>query len=110
LRRQVKPALVHQSIVAGLGNLLADEILWRARIHPRRSCAGLESADFARLHARMGTVLRQSIAVGRVPPRKSWLTGRRDEKAGACPRCGTTLAHGRVGSRSTTWCPRCQQQ
>lgn len=109
LRRQVKPALVDQSIIAGLGNLLADEILWRARIHPRRSCAQLEPADLARLHARMRTVLRQSIPAGRVPPRKAWLTGRRDEKSGSCPRCGTTLAHGRVGGRGTTWCPHCQR-
>jgi formamidopyrimidine-DNA glycosylase len=108
LRRQVKPALVDQIIVAGLGNLLADEILWRARIHPRRSCAQLEPEDVARLHARMRTVLRQSIPQGRVPPRKTWLTGRRDEKSGSCPRCGTTLAHGRVGGRGTTWCPQCQ--
>jgi formamidopyrimidine-DNA glycosylase len=108
LRRQVKPALVDQSLIAGLGNLLADEILWRARIHPRRSCAQLQPEDFARLHARMRTVLRQSIEAGRVPPRKSWLTGRRDEKSGSCPRCGTTLDHGRVGGRGTTWCPHCQ--
>ena len=108
LRRQVKPALVDQSVIAGLGNLLADEILWRARIHPRRSCAQLEPEDIARLHARMRTVLRQSIPQGRVPPRTTWLTGRRDDKSGSCPRCGTVLAHGRVGGRGTAWCPRCQ--
>jgi formamidopyrimidine-DNA glycosylase len=108
-RRQVKPALVDQSILAGLGNLLADEILWRARIHPRQPCAQLQPADFARLHARMRTVLRQSIEQGRVPPRKTWLTGRRDETSGSCPRCGSTLSHGRVGGRGTTWCPRCQR-
>jgi formamidopyrimidine-DNA glycosylase len=110
LRRQIKPAIIDQSILAGLGNLLADEILWRARIHPRRSCAELEADDLARVHARMRTVLRQSIPQGRVPPRKSWLTGRRDEKSGSCPRCGSVLAHGRVGGRGTTWCPRCQQE
>ncbi|TCC37445.1 Fpg/Nei family DNA glycosylase [Kribbella capetownensis] len=108
LRRQVKPALVDQSVIAGLGNLLADEILWRAYIHPRRSCADLHGQDFARLHARMRTVLRKSIEQGRVPPRKTWLTGRRDEASGVCPRCGTALSHGRVGSRGTTWCPQCQ--
>lgn len=108
LRRQIKNALVDQSIIAGLGNLLADEILWRARIHPRRACADLAAGDVDRLHARMGTVLGQSIKQGRVPPRKSWLTGRRDEESGSCPRCGTALSHGRVGSRGTTWCPHCQ--
>ena len=110
LRRQVKPALVDQAVVAGLGNLLADEILWRAYIHPRRSCADLDTDDFARLHTRMRTVLRRAVAQGRVPPRTTWLTGRRDEKSGSCPRCGTTLNHGRVGGRGTAWCPRCQPE
>jgi len=108
LRRQVKAALVDQSVVAGLGNLLADEILWRARINPRRSCGELARDDIARMHARMRTVLRQSIEAGRIPPRESWLTGHREEKSGSCPRCGSTLSHGRVGGRSTIWCPRCQ--
>ena len=110
LRRQVKAALVDQSVIAGLGNLLADEILWRARIHPRLPCVQLGQKEINQLHTSMGTVLRQSIKAGRVPPRKSWLTGRRDEESGSCPRCGTTLSHGRVGGRGTTWCPRCQQE
>jgi formamidopyrimidine-DNA glycosylase len=108
VRRQVKAALVDQSIIAGLGNLLADEILWRARIHPRRSCAHIGTKELGRLHTSMGAVLRQSIREGRVPPRRSWLTGRRDEESGSCPRCGTTLSHGRIGGRGTTWCRRCQ--
>ena len=90
------------------GNLLADEILRRARLHPRRLFTQGDRADFARLHARMRTVLKHAIAQGRVPPRKTGLTGRRDEPSGSCPRCGTRLAHGRVGGRSTVWCPRCQ--
>jgi formamidopyrimidine-DNA glycosylase len=105
IRRQVKPALMDQSVLAGLGNLLADEVLWRARVHPRRPCADV---DLAQLHGRMRTTLRQAVATGRVPPRTSWLTGRRDEPSGSCPRCGTTLSHGRVGGRHTVWCPRCQ--
>ena len=109
LRRQIKPALVDQSIIAGLGNLLVDEILWRARIHPRQSIVQLGQKEIDQLHTQLGTVLRQAIKAGRVPPRSSWLTGRRDEESGPCPRCGTTLSHGRVGGRGTTWCPHCQQ-
>ncbi|WP_199433311.1 Fpg/Nei family DNA glycosylase [Qaidamihabitans albus] len=107
-RRQLKPALADQSVVAGLGNLLVDEILWRARIDPRRSTAELDRADLDRLHRDLGTVLRQSVKAERVPPRKSWLTGRRDEPSGSCPRCGTTLRRARAGGRGTVWCPRCQ--
>lgn len=107
-RRGVKSALTDQAVVAGLGNLLADEILWRARIDPRRSCADLGQSDLIRLHGRLTTVLRASVKAGRVPPRPTWLTGRRDEPSGSCPRCGTTLRHGRVNGRGTTWCPHCQ--
>jgi formamidopyrimidine-DNA glycosylase len=107
-RRQLKPTLMDQSVVAGLGNLLVDELLWRARIHPRRSTTDLSPTDVTSLHARLQTVLNHSIAAARVPPRNSWLTGRRDDPSGSCPRCGTTLSHGRVGGRSTTWCSNCQ--
>ncbi|GAB2958728.1 Fpg/Nei family DNA glycosylase [Amycolatopsis acidiphila] len=107
-RRQVKAALTDQSVLSGLGNLLADEILWRARINPRTPVSTLEVGDIDRIHAQMGTVLRAAVKAERVPPWPSWLTGRRDEPSGACPRCGTTLRHGRVGGRGTVWCPRCQ--
>ncbi|WP_027944871.1 Fpg/Nei family DNA glycosylase [Amycolatopsis taiwanensis] len=107
-RRQVKATLTDQSVIAGIGNLLADEILWRARINPRTSGVHLGRDDLVRLDAAMSSVLRQSIEAGRVPTDKSWLTGRRDEPSGSCPRCGTTLVHERAGGRATTWCPRCQ--
>ncbi len=107
-RRQVKTTLTDQSVLSGVGNLLADEILWRARIDPRRRGDQLSTEDVTRLRARMRTVLRRSVEAGRVPPRTTWLTGRRDEPSGACPRCGTTLRRGRVGVWSTVWCPKCQ--
>jgi formamidopyrimidine-DNA glycosylase len=109
-RRQVKATLTDQSKIGGIGNLLADEILWRARINPRRQGGHLSTEDTRRLHARLRSVLSQAIPAGRVPPRKSWLTGRRDEPSGSCPRCGTTLARGRVGGRGTVWCPKCQSR
>ncbi len=107
--RQVKSGLMDQSIVAGLGNLLADEILWRARIAPRRPASELSDADWRRLHRRMRTVLSRSCEAGRIPPHSSWLTAHRDETDGTCPRCGTELERGRTGGRSTVHCPRCQQ-
>ena len=108
-RGRIKSRLTDQSALGGLGNLLADEILWRARINPRRTGRQLSTQDVATLHTRMRSVLRQAIPTGRVPPRKSWLTGRRDEPSGSCPRCGTTLRHDRIGGRGTVWCPKCQR-
>ena len=107
-RRQLKPALMDQSMIAGLGNLLVDEILWRAFLHPTRSTGMLSRADCARLHRRMRAVLRHAMGDGLVPGHPSWLTGNRAEEGQPCPRCGTPLRHSRVGGRTTVWCPHCQ--
>jgi formamidopyrimidine-DNA glycosylase len=107
-RGAVKPALTDQSVIAGLGNLLVDEILWRARIHPSEKLRDLTPERVGRLHDRMREVLRSSVRAGRVPTRPTWLTGVRDDRDGSCPRCGTPLSHGKVGGRSTVWCPHCQ--
>jgi formamidopyrimidine-DNA glycosylase len=109
-RRQIKPALMDQTVVAGLGNLTVDEILWRARLHPHRATTDLTASELGRLSRRTQSVLRQAVRAGRVPDHRSWLTGHRDDPSGQCPRCSTPLRHGRVGGRSTIWCARCQPQ
>lgn len=108
VRRRLKATLLDQSALSGLGNLLADEICWRARIHPRRGGTSLGDAETGRLYATMRRVLRGAIPTGGVPGRRTWLTGRRDDPDPACPRCGAGLHHGRVAGRSTFWCPECQ--
>jgi formamidopyrimidine-DNA glycosylase len=108
-RGAVKPTLMDQSVIAGLGNLLADEICWRARIYPSRLVAGLDDRDVKALHAAMTRVLRTAVRHGRVPGLPRWLTGVRDAPDPSCPRCGTRLAHGRIGGRTSMWCPHCQQ-
>jgi len=107
-RRRLKELLADQSVLSGLGNLLVDEILWRARLNPHIPAAELDGPAADGLFREMRNVLRAAVKAQRVPPRKSWLTGRRDEPSGSCPRCGTTLSRDRVGGRGTVWCPRCQ--
>jgi formamidopyrimidine-DNA glycosylase len=107
-RKAVKAALLDQSIIAGLGNLLTDEICWRACVNPRRPVRQLAPDDRTRLHGQMRKVLREAIPAGRVPAQRGWLTGSRGDDHAPCPRCGTTLATDRVGGRSTVWCPCCQ--
>ncbi|MDT7842067.1 Fpg/Nei family DNA glycosylase [Streptomyces justiciae] len=107
-RGAVKSALMDQSVIAGLGNLLCDEILWRARVHPRTPARDLDARALRGLHTRMGRVLDTSVRAGCVPPRRSWLTGHRDESDGVCPRCGQSLRSSRVSGRRTVWCPGCQ--
>jgi formamidopyrimidine-DNA glycosylase len=109
-RGQLKPTLMDQSVIAGLGNLLTDEICWRARMHPHRSVADLDAGELKRLHVAMTRVLRTAARHGRVPGLARWLTGVRDEPDPSCPRCGTRLAHGRIGGRTSMWCPRCQPE
>lgn len=107
-RGGVKSALMDQELLAGLGNLLADEILWRARTHPRTPVGDLDAGDVDDLHDAMREVLTGALPHERVPPEEGWLTGVRDEDAPSCPRCGAPLEHGTVASRSTWWCPACQ--
>jgi len=105
---RLKPTLMDQSVIAGLGNLLTDEICWRARIAPTRPIPELDADDVKHLHAAMARVLRTSVRHGRVPRLPRWLTGVRDEPDPSCPRCGTRLVRARVGGRTSLWCPRCQ--
>ena len=107
-RGRLKARLADQAIIAGLGNLLIDEICWRARISPWRSAHSLRDAERARLYARMRHVLRDSVRAGRVPGYRSWLTGRRDRRDARCPRCAGKLARRRLAGRTTVWCPSCQ--
>src|SRR2546423_11405698 len=108
-RGSVKAALMDQTLIAGLGNLLVDEICWRARIHPGLSLSRLGPERRDRLHDCMHAVLAESIPRGRIPPDPGWLTGARDpRRSGACPRCGTRLQRATIAGRTTVWCPRCQ--
>jgi formamidopyrimidine-DNA glycosylase len=106
--RQLKPTLMDQSVVAGLGNLLVDEICWRARIRPTLPVAELGDDAVKDLHRAMTQVLHTAVRHGRVPGLSRWLTGARDDPEPHCPRCGTHLCHGRIGGRTTLWCPHCQ--
>ncbi|NGO09531.1 Fpg/Nei family DNA glycosylase [Streptomyces sp. HC44] len=107
-RGRVKTVLTDQSVLAGLGNLLADEILWRARLSPASRASDLTEAERRRLYAHMRRTLRSAVAAGCVPPHNSWLTGHRDDPSPTCPRCGSPLHRSRMAGRSTLWCPRCQ--
>ncbi|MFD5112077.1 Fpg/Nei family DNA glycosylase [Streptomyces sp. NPDC058391] len=107
-RGTVKKVLTDQSHLAGLGNLLADEILWRARLYPAHRAGSLTEDQRGQLYTDMRRTLRSAVRAGRVPPRSTWLTGHRDDTDARCPRCGERLRRERVAGRGTVWCPRCQ--
>ncbi len=97
-----------QQLLAGIGNELSDEMLWRARLAPTHEVRTLSGDAIGRLHRSMETVLSRSMAHGRIPSRGPWLEAVREEDDPHCPRCGTPLRRSRVSGRTALWCPRCQ--
>jgi formamidopyrimidine-DNA glycosylase len=110
-RGTVKGALMDQSLVAGIGNVYSDEILFQARIHPRTSIKELEEKERAHLYEVMREVLETAIEVHADPDRmpKNWLTPRRHMDAD-CPRCGGTLRRLEISGRHSYACRRCQKR
>jgi formamidopyrimidine-DNA glycosylase len=99
----VKARLLDQSRIAGVGNLLADEILWQARVHPAARTDTLRPADADRLYRALESAVKSAIARGGVHT-GDVIAAR--YPGGSCPRCGAEMRHGTVGGRSTWWCSR----
>jgi formamidopyrimidine-DNA glycosylase len=99
----LKARIMDQSVIAGVGNLLADEALWRARLDPRRPAGALSDSELDGLRREIRAATRRAIARGGV--HTGDLIGHRT-RDGVCPRCGADLARATVGGRTTYWCPR----
>jgi formamidopyrimidine-DNA glycosylase len=108
-RGAIKAALMDQRLIAGIGNLLSDEILWRACVHPATEVKALGPARRRRLYEALHAAIAESVRYGRVPHGKRWLTRVRDDRSAACPRCGTRLRRARIAGRTACWCPREQR-
>jgi formamidopyrimidine-DNA glycosylase len=105
-RAPLKARLMDQSVIAGIGNLLADEILWQARLDPRRPAGSLTEEDLDRLRRVVRATLRRTIRrggahTGDFQPARGL--------HGICPRCGAEVQRARVGGRTTYWCPEEQR-
>jgi formamidopyrimidine-DNA glycosylase len=108
-RGSIKAALMDQRLVAGVGNIIADEVLWHARIHPKRAIESLDEDERRRLYTQMRQVLREAVdRFDYLPRKRSWLSHVRGIPGAACPRCKTPLARTVVGGRTTYFCPNCQ--
>lgn len=104
-RAGLKAALMDQSRVAGIGNLIADELCWHVRLHPATPCEDLAEGRWADLAEALARILAVGVEVGQVPAGDGWLTGAREAEDPRCPRCGASLASGTIAGRSTRWCP-----
>lgn len=116
----IKAALLDQSVIAGVGNIYADESLWGAKIHPSTLVRDLPVTKFKLLHTALRDVLELSISKGGSTDqhyvdaegkRGKYLTfANVFRKEGLpCPRCGTTIIKTRVAGRGTHLCPKCQR-
>jgi len=117
---KLKTLLLDQSFIAGVGNIYADEALWRARLHPLRPADSLDQRDVRRLHRAVRQALREGIAnrgasfsdyvgVDGEPGANAERLAvyRRTEQP--CHRCGRPIRRMVVGQRSTHFCPHCQR-
>lgn len=115
---RLKPLLLDQKRLAGLGNIYADEALFEAAIHPLRRPASLDPDEVERLHQAIRAVLERAIA--KTGPWRYYRTGFTaegepepyltvyDRAEAPCPRCGTPISRIVVAGRGTHLCPRCQ--
>ncbi|MGD0153696.1 MAG: bifunctional DNA-formamidopyrimidine glycosylase/DNA-(apurinic or apyrimidinic site) lyase [Thermacetogeniaceae bacterium] len=119
-RGQIKPLLLDQSLVAGIGNIYANEILWRARIHPERPVSSLTPGELAKLYQAMrqvlteavehrGTTLRDYVDGDGNPGDFQSLLAVHGREGEPCPQCGQKIARMKTGGRSSFVCTRCQE-
>lgn len=104
-----KSWLMNQEVIAGIGNIYSDEILFQAKIHPARKIKQLDQRELRKLHDATQGVLEAAISVGAEPadmPNDFLLPHRK--KDGRCPRCKGKLKQIHVSGRSAWYCPDCQ--
>lgn len=118
-RTNIKAALLDQSVIAGVGNIYADESLWGAKIHPRRLVSSVTPAEFKKLYEELRMVMNLAIekggssnhtyvnAEGKKGSYMDFARAFRREGQ-PCPRCGMTIEKLRVAGRGTHICPHCQ--
>lgn len=110
-RGALKAILLNQRLIAGIGNLYADEILFHSRMHPATDATRLNNENLSRLFRATRYVLEKAISLktdfNRLP--KSWLLTHRG-KRGKCPRCGRALKSTTIGGRTSWFCAHCQKR
>ena len=112
-RRQLKPLLLDQSCVAGIGNIYADESLFRAGVHPLTTTVGLKHDDLRRLHAAIISVLQEAVDaqganIDGVFKAGQFVVSVYGREGAPCRTCGTAISKIRVGQRGTHFCSQCQ--
>ncbi|MFP4082153.1 MAG: Fpg/Nei family DNA glycosylase [Candidatus Aminicenantes bacterium] len=110
-RGSIKSTLMNQKLIAGIGNIYADEILFHSRIHPKTQASKLREGDFQKIFNNMTKVLEKAIRCQVDPERfpDSYLLPHRHQE-GKCPRSHGNLETVKISGRTAYFCPRCQAQ
>jgi formamidopyrimidine-DNA glycosylase len=108
----IKAVVLLQNGFSGIGNWMADEILWRAQIHPVTPAGKLTARQRDAFFRGTKFVARESLRTlgqGNSDPPSKWLIHQKWKRKGVCPRDGTLLRRASIGGRTTAWCPKCQR-
>lgn len=107
----IKSTLMNQSILAGIGNVYSDEILFQAGVYPRKPVNELDEDILEEVYRCMNAVLETSVEHKAVPDRfpDTYLTPLRGEEGAQCPRCSGSIERIEVSGRSGYYCPNCQE-
>jgi formamidopyrimidine-DNA glycosylase len=111
-RMALKAVLLLQEGFPGVGNWMADEILWRAGLRPARLAAKINAAESKNLFREVRFVCREAmrtVSANFDYPPATWLFHRRWRRGGICPRDGSPLSRAEIGGRTTCWCRSCQE-
>ncbi len=110
-RGSIKSALMNQKRMAGIGNIYADEILFRAKLHPAAKMGNLDDEQLGAVFHVVKEVLRAAIDAGADPARmpEDFLLPHREEGA-RCPACGGQIARTKISGRTAYFCPKCQKE
>ena len=111
-RSPVKAVLLDQALFPGVGNWMADEIMWQVKLHPATRTGDLSASQEHNLWRSSRAICRTALKTisvnwGELP--KNWLIHHRWQDQGRCPRDGTLLEHETIAGRSTAWCSVCQK-
>jgi len=117
-KTNIKTFLMDQNIISGIGNTYADEILFDAKIHPRKSCNDIDQEEVKKLYNSIINILQEAIKLGGTSTEEFTNLIERDRffepkvhrrEGEACPICGTPIVMEKIGGRGTYYCPRCQR-
>src|SRR5262245_3394127 len=107
-RRQIKPLLMDQKMIAGVGNIYADEILFEAKVRPDRLAASLNQEEIKRIHRETRRVLRRSLRTATDEEFPSDFLVSRSSRGALCKVCGYPIEKKTIGGRTAYFCPICQ--